>query len=389
MARHVLTKEQKIKGCEKALANPKTPKAFIPSLKKRLKQLLAVVAFVICFPAISHAQFTGYTTPQTVTQTLAPAGTACTGVAQTFITQNLGQTQHYAYIRTNSSVSNLVMQIQGVDAGGNVYVISDTSTSAIPIAGNNSALLGSGYFPKTQIVVTCLPSSTGTFNLNYTGTSATSNQIVGSYLISQQDKTIGSAAPAGTTYFAVFQTPFGNSFGTLSFQYTGTGPAGSALSVVCQTQNGTGPGSYGYTLAVTSALAQNFVVPPGSCPNITVQYTTGGASAATYLLDYVFVPPGGNITSTYTHVTTTTATIVKAGPGTVQTLVVGTPVTGTFSFFDLVSGSCTGTPAANVVSVVNETAANPPASIPFVGPLFLNGICVKASVAGDYTVVSQ
>ena len=66
MARHKLTKEQSIRGLRKALANPKTPKQFRPSLKKRLAKLLAAVAIAIFLPALSHAQFPGYTSPQTV-----------------------------------------------------------------------------------------------------------------------------------------------------------------------------------------------------------------------------------------------------------------------------------------------------------------------------------
>lgn len=34
-----MTREQQIKGTKKALANPKTPKQFLPGLKKRLAQL--------------------------------------------------------------------------------------------------------------------------------------------------------------------------------------------------------------------------------------------------------------------------------------------------------------------------------------------------------------
>jgi hypothetical protein len=40
MARHTLTREQQIKGCRKALRNPKTPKGFRSGLEKRLKALL-------------------------------------------------------------------------------------------------------------------------------------------------------------------------------------------------------------------------------------------------------------------------------------------------------------------------------------------------------------
>jgi len=39
MARHKLSKEEQIRGLEKALANPKTPKQFLPSMRERLKQL--------------------------------------------------------------------------------------------------------------------------------------------------------------------------------------------------------------------------------------------------------------------------------------------------------------------------------------------------------------
>lgn len=41
MPRHTLTVEQQIKGCEKALANPKTPKQLRPSLQRRLEDLRA------------------------------------------------------------------------------------------------------------------------------------------------------------------------------------------------------------------------------------------------------------------------------------------------------------------------------------------------------------
>jgi hypothetical protein len=39
MARHRFTKEETIRGVEKAIANPKTPKHLLPSLQKRLATL--------------------------------------------------------------------------------------------------------------------------------------------------------------------------------------------------------------------------------------------------------------------------------------------------------------------------------------------------------------
>ena len=358
-------------------------------------RIIPTLCLCLFFAAAAHAQIPTQVTPQTVDATLANPGTACTGTPQTYKTglvptfANLGQTQHYAYVKTNSSVTNLVMQIQGVDVAGNVYVISDTATTATPIAGANSSLLGSGHFANLQVVVTCFPASTGTYALYYTGTSATSNQVVGSYLIAQQDKVISSAASAGTTYAAsFFPTPFGNSQGVLYFEYTGTGPSGSTLNVTCQTQNGTGPTQFIFNLATTTVTEQTFPVPPGPCPIITVQYTAGGVSASTYSLDYVFMPPGASLTNGFTHVTGSTATVVKAGSGILHTLVVGTPTAGTISFFDLAPASCTATPSSNVVSVVTATATFP-AAPEIYDVLFTNGICVKASATMDFTVSAQ
>jgi len=39
MARPKLTKAQQIAGLEKALKNPRTPKQFLPSMRKRLAKL--------------------------------------------------------------------------------------------------------------------------------------------------------------------------------------------------------------------------------------------------------------------------------------------------------------------------------------------------------------
>jgi hypothetical protein len=39
MARHKLTREEQIRGLKKALANPRTPKAFRAGMQKRLRKL--------------------------------------------------------------------------------------------------------------------------------------------------------------------------------------------------------------------------------------------------------------------------------------------------------------------------------------------------------------
>lgn len=343
-----------------------------------------------CATRPARAQYLGTTSPQSVIATLATS-LPCTGAPQNFTTgvtpgfRNLGQTQHYAYI-TTTGVQTLTMNIFGVDNSGNTYLISDTSTIGTPSIGNNPSLTGTGYYPNIRVVVQCTP-NTGTFTLNYTGTSSTANVNAGGYLLTQEDKTIASAAPAATGVTANFQPPYGDSQGYLSFNYSpGAGPAGGQVGVLCETASGNITSQYNYNL--TTALNQNYSVPESACPNATVLYVSGGATADTFTLDYVFVPPGIPLVKNYTHITGTTATVVKPGPGTLHSIVVGTPAVGTISLFDLAPAACTGTPITGIVSVITATATFP-AAPEIYDTLFTLGICAKASATMDITVSAQ
>jgi hypothetical protein len=360
-------------------------------MKNKTLTLLIGLASILYLVASSplRAQSPTYTFPQSETEVLASA-LNCTGAPQTFpILHNLGQTQHYVYV--TSTAATMRIELDGIDAGGNTYRLSNIAMIGNGLAGSSPVLAATGYFPKLQVLLTCAVGSS--FTLNYTGTSATSNINAGAYQIAQVDRVISGGifgSSAGSSLSAQFDTPFGSAFGTLSFIYGGTGPAGSTISVLCLGEMIAGSiSTYVFTPATTTAIVQQFIVPDASCPNVQVIYTPGGASASSFDLEYIFPQPGFKLVQSDAHITATTATVVKPGPGTVQTVVVGTPVTGTFSLFDLAPAACTATPVTNVKSVINETAANPPASIPFNGDLFVNGICAKASVAGDYTVVYQ
>lgn len=354
---------------------------------------LQTVTLCLClfFAAAAHAQIPQYVTPQSVTAILAN-NLPCTGSPQTFSTAaaipnfgNLGQTQHYAYMSIGSAAT-VSMEIDGIDGLGNVYRISDTARISNKLSGTNPVLTATGYFPNIQIVVDC---STGfDFDLGYTGTSATSNQNSGAYQLAQVDKVLSSGSPANTNLAVpTFQPPFSSSFGTLYFQYGTTGPAGSVLVVSCQGEASTGNlAIYDFSLATTGL--QIFTVPDSTCPSVTVTYVSGGASATNFALDYIFPQAGFKGTKSYTHVTTTTATVVKAGPGTLHTLVVGTPAAGTITLFDLAPTGCTGTPVTNVVSVITATATFP-AAPEIYDTLFKNGICLQLSAAMDVTASSQ
>lgn len=396
MAHKKLSKAFQIAGLRKALKNRKTPRQFLPSMRRRLAKLTAVVAILFVMGGCAaqvKAQGQVFTIPQTVTQVLAPAGTACTGSPQIFSIQNLGQTQHYAYIATVNT-GTLLMQIFGIDAAGNPYLISDAGTIGAQVNGTNPVLTATGYFPNIRISVTCTSSAgapgTANFTLNYTGTSSTTNINVGGYQLAQLNKVIIEGSTPQSPVNVTFTAPFSNSFGTLTLSFGNgvAGPTGANIAVQCRGAASNLGTTYTFFPATTTGIFQTFVVPDSFCSVVNVNYTPVGISAASVLLEYVFSQPGFTLNSSYLHITGTTATVVKPGPGVLKSLVVGTAAAGTITIFDLAPAACTGTPVTNIVSVITSSSAIALGAETF-GELFNNGICIKSSATIDLTAVYQ
>jgi hypothetical protein len=254
-------------------------------------------------PISSFAQGPTYTIPQSVSAVLA-TNLACTGSGQSFSTntaalnaagfRNLGQTQHYVTI-TPAGTTALSVRIFGQDANGNNIQISDAVFPGVTFSASN-VVTGSGNFPNLVVIVQC---TGGSFTLTYFGTSATSNVTAGSYLVSQQTKSLFTAAPTNTTVGSpTFVAPYASSFGKLFFQYQTAGIAGSSLTVACQSGGSLVQfGNWTFPLVNTTA-AQIFQVPDEECPLIQMSYVSGGASANTFNLDYGFTYPGRNGAST-------------------------------------------------------------------------------------------
>lgn len=372
-------KAAQIRGIRKALKNHRTPRQLIPSLKKRLAKLTACILFAL-FSSSARAQAPVSLVP--TQQTLA-TNVACTGSAQNFVVNNRNQSQHWASIQMSGANTSSEMQIFGLDSSGNVFPISGAAFAAgLPVV-----VTGTGYYPTVEVRVTC---TGGTFVLSYSAGSAPFAVNDGAYLQSQIDKQIffgasGSASAGGQA----FVPPFGSSLGTVAFDFRSSAVAGSTIQIACF-GGATGAAAYEtwtWTLANATGL-QVIRVPGASCDNLSLTYSTI-ASGGLIDADYFFDAPGSpNSLTNYTHITGTTAVVVKAGPGTVHSVVVGTPAAGTISLFDLVPASCTGTPSTNTVSVITATATFPSAPEIY-DVIFQNGICVKASAAMDITVSSQ
>jgi hypothetical protein len=279
------------------------------------------------------------------------------------------------------------MKIQGIDNSGNLFTISDVAFGS-GVSGASPSVTGTGYFPTVQVVVLC---SGGTFTLSYSGGQAISNVNAGTYLSAQVDKPIFAGQNEGTSFTSQFIVPpFGTTNGSLVFQYTTAAIAGSTIAVNC-VANGVNNTYTAETYNIANSTAiQTFSVGGFPCGLIQVIYTAGTTGAGSAALDYLFFPPGltNPVLGSYFHITGTTATAVKATPGLVHTVVIGTPAVGTVTLFDLGIAACTATPSTNVVSVITATATFP-AAPEIYDVFFTNGICVKASAAMDLTVGFQ
>jgi len=356
---------------------------------RKLSIVGLVLVLIGCVPPRkAHAQFIGFTSPQSVQSNLA-TNLNCTGSAQTFITgttprfNNIGQTQHLLTVSNVTGAQKFQAEIDGIDNQGNVTRISDVIEEAGTSAVRQGTVAASGYFPQIQVLVTCSPGS-ATFTASYSGTSAITIQNAGSYLAAQLDKIDWFAAPANANQTDAFQTPFGSSAGTLYFQYTNATTSGAALTVQCSPQGfSAGATTFSVVPAQVNTL-QVFQVPDASCPLASVSYSNTG-SAGNVSTEYVFATPGRTFPGTqYAHITATTATAVKSTLGFVHTISINTGAAGTVSLFDLVGSSCTGTPATNTVAVITATTTTLQTFTYDVN--MLNGICVKASVGMDITV---
>src|SRR5271163_1070374 len=229
----------------------------------------------------------------TVNATIAN-GVSCTGSPQTFTTaqlipnfRNIGQTSHLA--TATSGASQFTMEIDGIDNLGNVFRLSDLQVGVPSSAKGGLVLTANGSMTNIQIMVTC--SAGSTFSVSYSGSFSPTPTNTAGVLLSAVDKLPFQTAPANANSSTTFQSPTGNSSGTIIFQYAATGPSGSTVAATCLSNAGVILASYSF-LPTTAATPQLFNVTAGTCPFVTLAYTSGGASATTYNLEYVFNQTG-------------------------------------------------------------------------------------------------
>jgi len=380
MARKKLSKAFQIAGLKKALKNRRTPKQFLPSMRKRLARLTAVVAilFVLCGCSQVHAQGQIYTIPQSTNTVILSAVNAPTTANIT----NNGQTVHFLTY-TNTSPANLDIRLEASIDGTTFFPISDDATDS-----STGVVIATGFYPLERVNLVKY-SGSGTLTAFYSGASSTPANLFGAYSQSQPYRKIVAQGITSDSIYDSNQiaTPFGSSQGTLLVISVGALSSTAQVTVNSNAANANALTSQTFTLN-SSITIYSFNVPASPAASIDVSYSPGGFATTTLSMYYLFTPPGQAFPNSYTRITGTTATVLKVGPGIVHSVVVGTPAAGTISLFDLTPANCTATPSTNQVSVITATSTFPTAPEIY-DTVFQNGICVKASAAMDITVTYQ
>jgi hypothetical protein len=230
---------------------------------------------------------------QTISATLAKNAT-CTGSAQNYTTaqgiagfQNIGQTSHLATAISNAP--QFSMEIDGIDNSGNVFRLSPVQVGTPTNAKSGFVVAASGYMTNIQVAVTC--SSGSTFTVSYSGSFSPSPISTGGAQLTAIDTVPFQTAAAGSNASNTFQSPTSSSAGTVVFQYATTGPSGSSVSIQCVSNASVNLQSFSFSLT-TGTSPQLFPVPSSTCPFADVSYNSGGSSATTYNLEYVFSASG-------------------------------------------------------------------------------------------------
>jgi hypothetical protein len=243
--------------------------------------LLAAFLFFLALPA--HAQFLGYTSPQTVTQGLYSNASCSTNLESPSVT-NVGQSVHIVTY-TVTGAPSVIVRIMGSANGVNFFAISDDGMgSGSSFTGN---LTGYGSFPFVQVWI--LGCGGGTVTANYVGTSVSTTNPTGTSDESAYQKNLFNGSSLSSNASTIFTPPYGNMGGIIIFNPTSTAPAaGSTLTV--EGYGGPGPT---IILQLSPVMSnQVFVLPNAPTSQVQVIYTSGGAAAGTFTMTYLFEKPG-------------------------------------------------------------------------------------------------
>jgi len=243
------------------------------------KIIFFFLALLFLLPQPTLAQYLGSVNIQTVSQILFPAGTACTGAPQTATVNNLGQTSHQLYLTVGgASMTSVQYFLEGSNDGVVFTRLSDETDGSV-----NGNLSASNYFTVVRANITCLPASTATFALSYSGSGVPAAQPQGDALRAQMEKVLVVNTNAATDQNGAFRTPYGNLAGLLKVN-VGAAAGSPILTVTCQFAALVFNSVQTFNL---STGVNSISVAATPCAVATWSYSHG-TSSGSFSLEYVF-----------------------------------------------------------------------------------------------------
>jgi len=235
-----------------------------------------------------HAQFIGYTSPQSVLFKVLTAQST----PQTVNVPNLGQNVHwlnYTVALNGGTMTALDIRFEGSNDGINFFTVSDDATD---LSQGEIYFTGLYAVVRVNLVVFSINAGAPTITATYSGTSSVGPIPLGLVNPSQSNrKLIFFQLPQNANQgpSPSIPAPFGSTLGFLLINAQTTAiPGGSSVTVTASnTQAG-----FNISLALLPNAGTQIVAVP-NYPASTVQttYVSGGAAAGTFTLTYVFMSP--------------------------------------------------------------------------------------------------
>lgn len=370
----------------------------------KLFRFLAGAAVAAAFAFPTHAQFLGFTSPQTITQKIfsgqtTPVRTPTPTLLVCVPTNgspcgvpNQGQTFHYLTYVPSSAACVIDIAIQASYDGVTFFNISPDATANNILLGQGAAGAGvyaNGWFPALAINLTNISNCPGGVSAFYSGTSSSTSNTFGVFTqaTALQQTILQNSNISGSTTVVTIATPVNSSGGRIYLTCTVTCGAGTNTFTVFdvpsppQTQRVLAT----FTAANTTAL-QTFTIPALTTNFVQVSFPLGNFATTNASAYYAFDSPGtpAATADVFREINTSTSTQLRIGAGFLWSVVINNNGSSwDFQIFD--NTACSGTAIVGGAGIVVVPAGG---STLLYNVNFNTGLCVLTTGAtpGSMTV---
>lgn len=312
---------------------------------KRFSLVLLIGLLACAPPPHAHAQFIGYTSPQSVQKRVFTA----VNTTQTFLVPNLGQTAHYLSYTTTNNTGAVQIRIEASNDGVTFFPISEDGTSLL-----SGGVFANGYYPVIRVNLVNYTPNGGTLTASYSGSSAAPGNFLGIFNGAQQShRVLFFNTSLNTNQSVIVPTPYGSSAGAISYSQSGVNSGTCVLTVAATTL------AFNPTVTTvnipTAAGTSTISIPALPADSVAVTFTGCGPSAATVSAEYFFSPLAASTTSfSYSTILANSSVQVKGTGGVLHGVTINTKgaAANTLTLFD--NTACSGT----VIGVIDTTGAS-------------------------------